>query len=49
MGIDGTRLRRLRESRGLTPGRMADILNVSRTAYCKYENGKPAIPENLRH
>lgn len=47
MGIDGTRLKRLRESRGLSPGRMADILNVSRTAYCKYENGETRNPRKL--
>lgn len=47
MGIDGARLKNLRESRGLTPGRMADILNVSRTAYIKYETGETSHPRKL--
>jgi len=47
MGLNGARLKNLRESRGLTPGRMADILNVSRTAYMKYETGETSHPRKL--
>ncbi len=48
MGIDGERLRKLRESRGLTPGRMADILGISRPAYLKYESGGTRTPRKLQ-
>lgn len=47
MGLNGNRLRLLREQRGISPGRMADILNISRQGYLKYENGKTQHPRKL--
>lgn len=47
MGIDGDRLRELRESRGISPGRMADIIGISRQGYLKYETGETKHPRKL--
>lgn len=47
MGVDGKRLRALRESRGITPRQMADKLNISRPSYLNYENGKTTMPRKL--
>lgn len=47
MGLDGERLKKLRLSRGLSPGRMADILQISRPAYLKYESGETRSPRKL--
>lgn len=47
MPINGEKLKKLRESFGLTPGRVADELGVSRQAYLKYENGITRQPRKL--
>jgi transcriptional regulator with XRE-family HTH domain len=47
MGINGDRLRELRESRGISPGRMADIIGISRQGYLKYETGDTKHPRKL--
>lgn len=47
MGIDGKRLKALRESRGISPQQMADNLNISRPSYLNYENGKTKMPRKL--
>lgn len=47
MGIDGKRLRALREQRGLYLQDVADFLGVTRQAYMKYENGETKNPRKL--
>lgn len=47
MGIVGSRLRELREKKGLSPGDIGKALDISRTAYTKYENGETAHPRKL--
>lgn len=47
MGISGTKLKRLREQKGLLPADVARFLGVSRPAYLKYENGNTKIPRQL--
>ena len=47
MGLDGSRLRKLRESRGLYPQQVADYLGISRPGYLKYENGETKHPRKI--
>lgn len=47
MGIDGKRLRALREARGLYHQDVADYLGVTRQAYMKYENGSVKNPRKI--
>lgn len=36
----GTRLKELREAKGLTQEEVAKIINISRAGYCHYENDR---------
>ena len=47
MGINGKRLKALREQRGLYLQDVADFLGVTRQAYMKYENGETKNPRKL--
>ena len=47
MGINGNRLRKLRENKGVYPAEIAKYLGISRPAYLKYENGKTSIPRQI--
>ena len=47
MGINGKRLRALREQRGLYLQDVADFLGVTRQAYMKYESGETKNPRKL--
>ncbi len=47
MGIDGKRLKALREKQGLYLQDMADYLDITRQAYMKYENGQTRNPRKL--
>lgn len=47
MGIDGKRLKALREQRGLYLQNVADVLGVTRQAYMKYESGETKNPRQL--
>ena len=47
MGIDGERLKKLRLSRGLSPGQIADKLGISRQGYNQYEDGTTRNPRKL--
>ena len=47
MGINGRRLKALREQRGLYLQDVADFLGVTRQAYMKYENGETKNPRKL--
>ena len=47
MGIDGKRLRALREERGLYLQNVADYLGITRQAYMKYENGETKNPRQI--
>lgn len=47
MGINGKRLRALREQRGLYLQDVADFFGVTRQAYMKYENGETKNPRKL--
>ena len=47
MGINGERLRKLREERGLFPSDVAKFLGVTRTAYVKYESGDTKTPRQI--
>lgn len=47
MGIDGKRLRALREERGLYLQNVADYLGITRQAYMKYESGETKNPRQI--
>lgn len=47
MGIDGKRLKTLRENQGLRLQDMANYLGITRQAYMKYENGETRNPRKL--
>lgn len=47
MGIDGKRLRELREAKGVHPSEIAKYLGITRPAYLKYENGETKNPRQL--
>ncbi len=47
MGINGKRLRALREQRGLYLQNVADYLGITRQAYMKYESGETKNPRQL--
>ena len=47
MGIDGKRLRALREERGLYFQNVADYLGITRQAYMKYESGETKNPRQI--
>ena len=47
MGINGERLKKLREEKGVYPSEIAKFLGISRPAYLKYENGETKIPRQL--
>lgn len=47
MGINGERLKKLREEKGIYPSAVAKFLGISRPAYLKYENGETKIPRQL--
>ena len=41
------RIKDLREDADLTQGQIADILNMHKTTYARYETGKREIPFNI--
>jgi transcriptional regulator with XRE-family HTH domain len=47
MGIVGSRLRELREEKGLSKMYMGKALGIARTAYIQYENSNTAHPRKL--
>lgn len=47
MGINGKRLKALREQRGLYLQNVADFLGITRQAYMKYESGETKTPRQL--
>jgi len=47
MGINGERLKKLREEKGIFPSEIAKFLGISRPAYLKYESGETKIPRRL--
>ncbi len=38
------RIRQIREEKGLTQQKVADILHIGQRTYCDYESGKTRIP-----
>ncbi|MCO6174294.1 helix-turn-helix domain-containing protein [Flavobacterium sp. NRK F10] len=42
----GTKIRKARESKGLSQEKMADILGISQTKYCRLENNKTFLEWN---
>lgn len=47
MGINGTRLKALREAKGITPAYIANLLGISRQGYLKYETGHTKHPRKI--
>lgn len=47
MGIDGKRLKALREAKGITPSHIANLLGISRQGYLKYETGHTKHPRKI--
>ena len=47
MGIDGKRLRALREERGLYLQNVADYIGITRQAYMKYASGETKNPRQI--
>lgn len=45
----GNRLRIIREAFGLKPAEMADILDIERTYWSRFENGKRAITNPIAY